>query len=338
MDPFAVPGSLGWQVAGQTFVCLVVGAWVAGRLERTPARAHAVAVLAFGAALVTPVVGGVVNALGGGVFVAPQPATVYRLPGDDRPSPAFGIPGGWVQAVWAAGSAGLVAGLGVSYLRGRGLVARSEPVDDPRLLAALDAARTALGMCARPRLRSSPAVPWPMIWMWGGEPTVIVPEDTAAVGAIDWESVFVHELAHSRRRDHLTGLFVDVIAAGLFWNPAVWWVRAGACRASEFACDDWVARVGKSRVEFAGALLALRRAAGARAAAVSALAVLGRRDTLKGRVARLLQGSAPPPQCGRLWVAAAVALAGAVSLGLAIAQASPQRADALAAPIRLATD
>ncbi|VTS02816.1 Peptidase M56 BlaR1 OS=Emticicia oligotrophica (strain DSM 17448 / GPTSA100-15) GN=Emtol_2757 PE=4 SV=1: Peptidase_M56 [Gemmata massiliana] len=334
MEALAWLGSWGGQVAGQTLVCLVLGGWLSVRLERTPARAHTVVVLALGTALVTPFASAVVGALGYGAFVAPSAATVYRLPDDDRHTFLSGEWRVWLWACWAAGSAALLGHLGVSYTRGRYLVARSECVTDPQLLGALAAAQQSLGLRACPQLRASSEVPCPVIWIWGREPVVIIPDNVGVPGGLDWEAVFVHELAHLRRRDHLTRLFADVVAACLFWNPAVWWVRGQMNRVSEFACDDWVIRSGKSPVDFAHALLCVRQVA-LGAPAPPALALISRRNTLKDRVLRLLRVSEPPPQCGSRWTAVATLVAVGVVLALAVAQASPRptNTDALAAPI-----
>ena len=325
MDALGWAGAWGVQLAGQTFVCLALGLWAAARCDRTPARSHAVVLLAMAAAVLSPVATRTVRGLNGGLFVGPAPPTVYRVADDPRAA-ASGhhrdTTGELLAAAWAVGAAVLLVGLGVGYVRGRRLVARAEPVRDAALLANLAAARAALGLRAEPELRSSPEVPTPMAWGWGRSPVVLIPDEAAGrADGVDWVSVFVHELAHIGRRDHLTTLFADVAAALLFWNPAVWLARRQLARASEFACDDRVVIAGKSPVDFAVTLLALRREALVPRAAAPTL--IGSRAGLKARVRRLLQVVDPPARLGSVRAAAAVGVAALIVVGLAVAQTRP---------------
>lgn len=330
---------LGWTeswfvpLAGQTFICLVLGLFVASRLSRSPARAHAMVVLALGAALCVPFVSWFVKESNGGVFLASPEATAFTLPEETTPggSPAWSVP----VVLWGLVSFALMLGIAISYLRGRRLVARAEPVSEPRLLAALDAARATVGLRTLPELRSHAEVPSPMVWAWNSNPVALIPDEaTCRVDGIDWESIFIHELAHVRRRDHLTGLFADIVAALLFWNPPVWWARRRLSRECEFACDDLVAVSGKSTLEFAGALLALRREA--LLPRIPATSLTGSRSWLKARVARLLQVSdRPPASFGLAWISGAVGVTCTVVIALALAQTrqGPRPEHSFAAPL-----
>lgn len=320
MDLFTWP----WQVAGQTLVCSALGVWASYRLERSPARAHAALLLGLAAAVLTPLASFVVTALGGGLLEGPPPAMVYRLANAEsnpRASPALrGVTAG-VLAAWAAVAAGHLAGVAVAFSRGGRLVACSAEVQEPRLLAALAAARTTVGPRREVRLRSSAEVAGPMVWVWGATPVVLIPDEAASRSeGIDWEAVFVHELTHVARRDHLAGLFATAVAACLFWNPVVWWARRRLERASEYACDDRVA-AEKSPVDYALSLLALRREA--LIGEIPAPALTGRRNNLKARIRRLLEGGSRGGQVGPWWVGAAMGFTALVVLALAVAQASP---------------
>jgi len=71
MDALGWAGAWGVQLAGQTFVCLALGLWAAARCDRTPARSHAVVLLAMAAAVLSPVATRTVRGLNGGLFVGP---------------------------------------------------------------------------------------------------------------------------------------------------------------------------------------------------------------------------------------------------------------------------
>jgi beta-lactamase regulating signal transducer with metallopeptidase domain len=328
------------QLAGQTFICLALGLWVAARLERRPARAYTVVLLSILAALSAPIASRFVSAVNGGVFVGTASATEFSLP--DEPSrtaatSAKMLIGDLPFALWGVGTLPLLLGIAVSYIRGRRLVARAEPVSDPRLLDALAAAQNAIGLRAMPELRSHPEVPSPMVWAWSRTPVALIPDEaTAQIDGVDWESIFIHELAHIARRDHVTGLFADVAAAVLFWNPAIWWARRQLARQSEFACDDRVAVVGRSPVEFASALLALRREA--LIPQIPATNLCGSRGWLKARVSRLVQITEQPSNSlGVGWSGSALLVAVTIVIALAFAQSrqGPKPETSFAPPLTL---
>jgi beta-lactamase regulating signal transducer with metallopeptidase domain len=336
--------SLSWtemwfvQLVGQTSICLALGLWAGARLERSPDRAYVAVLLSMLAALVAPIATKYVKETNRGAFLGTAQATVYSITDDQAPiAPGAGrsAVGDVLIAIWASGTFTLLMGIAVSYLRGRRLLARAVPVTESRLLDALAAARVAVGLGAKPDLRSHPEVSSPMVWAWSRVPVALIPDDAGAqMDEVDWESIFIHELAHVARRDHLTGLFADVTAAVLFWNPAVWWCRRRLARQSEFACDDQVAMAGKSAVEFAGSLLALRREA--LLPRIPATSLTGGRSWLKARVQRLLRiKEAPTAHLGIGWICVATVLTLLVVMALALAQtrSGPRPENSFAAPI-----
>ncbi len=54
------------------------------------------------------------------------------------------------------------------------------------------------------------------------------------------EQVLRHELAHVNRRDDWGNLWQQIIEAGLFFHPAVWWISRRLSLEREIACDDLV--------------------------------------------------------------------------------------------------
>ncbi len=69
-------------------------------------------------------------------------------------------------------------------------------------------------------------------------------------------AVLVHELAHIRRRDHLTRWF-EIFVRGIFWwHPLAWWASRQLRQAEEECCDAWVVwALPNSRRSYGEALL-----------------------------------------------------------------------------------
>jgi beta-lactamase regulating signal transducer with metallopeptidase domain len=87
------------------------------------------------------------------------------------------------------------------------------------------------------------------------KPVIILPQE-----AVDWSTkrlkvVFLHELAHIRRRDHLTWPLANLAVSWLWFNPLVWVALARMKREREKASDDWVLACGKSNITYARHLL-----------------------------------------------------------------------------------
>ncbi len=193
-----------------------------------------------------------------------SPPTVYHLADEPTPVPddprwqlGHVLVAGWVARsarCWWVDLASATPTVGAS-MRG------AEPIHDERFLSALAAARSALGLQCEPSLRGSVEVPAPGRLGLGAKARGADPAEALDRGdGINWTAVFIHELAHLRRKDHWTSLFADEVAAVLFWNVRSMWVaRRQLAWTSEFACDDSVVVAGRSPVELAHALLALRR-------------------------------------------------------------------------------
>jgi beta-lactamase regulating signal transducer with metallopeptidase domain len=321
--------TLGWtdswfvQLASQMFICLALGLWFAVRFGKNPARAHAVLVLGIAAALVAPGASWLVRQANGGLFLTAPEATAFTLALDksNLRNRADGVPiSSMPVGLWALGALALITGIALSFLRGRRLVAAAESVSDLRLLAALKAARTAVQLRAEPELRSHAVVASPMVWAFRSRPVVLIPDDAmAGMDGVDWEAIFIHELAHVQRLDHIAVLFTDLACALMFWNPVIWWARRRLARESEFACDDCVVVSGKSPADFAEALLALRR--DALVPSIPATRLTGSRSWLKARVQRLLEvNDRSCSTVGTAWLTDALGVTVALVFALALAQ------------------
>jgi len=318
-------------------------------LRGRPSRAHLALWLAMLGAVLAPVSKEAVRRCGGGLWAAktravvPGPVagttpafpaamekTVARPPipsGSTAdlqtlPSGAIsdhrgGIPWrGLGLASWGVASLFLLGRLISSFAEGRRL-ARSAAIEAAGgWCDAVDEAARGLGLRAGPRVGRSFGVRGPMIWCWGRRPLLLLPSEDEGPD-VDRVAVCRHELAHWRRRDHLTAMLAEGLVVAWPWHPLAWAARSRLARLAEFACDDWALAAGTPASAYAATLLKL---APQRLATMPGAVSPG--PGLRGRLARILTGRPGPPRAGSLWTAVACVVAlGTISL---VAGAQPR--------------
>ncbi len=137
-------------------------------------------------------------------------------------------------ACWLAATAVLLGRLFLRFALGFHLLRAADPVETTQVNAAIEKAKSRLGIDAPIRIRRSHKVRSPVIWCWVRDPVLLVHQDAEnSREAADWVGVFCHELAHWRRRDHLTGLFAELLVAMLPWHPLLWWAKGRLLKLSE---------------------------------------------------------------------------------------------------------
>ena len=141
------------------------------------------------------------------------------------------------------------------------------------------------------------------------------------------EAILAHELAHVLRRDYLVNLLQTVAEALFFYHPAVWFVANCVRTERENCCDDTAtALCGGNPLRLAHALTSLAewsQSAVVPGAPQLALAAMGRRGALLGRVRRLVQQRPAAPTLGEGLMAGALVLSGLGLLGGSVALARP---------------
>ncbi len=218
---------------------------------------------------------------------------------------------------WGVGTAILLARLILRFVLGLHLLWVGHPLESERLRRALDGARSRLGVVPPVGIRCSERVHSPVIWCWSREPILLM--QTAASNGpegTDWAGVFCHELAHWRRRDHLSGLFAELLVAVLPWHPLLWWTRGQLLKLSEQACDDWVLATGQNGVDYAEILLGLA----AQRQMAFLPTVIGKEKTMHTRIRRIIQDKGSDPRLGTGWALAVGAVALCTTVGVAVAQ------------------
>lgn len=339
--------------------CLALGLALSYLLGRRAARAHQMLLVATLASVLMPGLYLLVKHFELGVLTAPTPVgqTVATLDEpadlavvadatsagpiltagpDDGPAIEPSTPGtapaireatarnipwtGICLICWAVASTGSLGHLVLRFALGRRLLRRSEAPASERLRRAVEEAKTRLGVAEAVRVRSSEKVRSPIIWCWARRPVLLVQKcPTRCEGVTDWVGVFCHELAHWKRRDHLSGLFAELLTAALPWHPLAWWVKKRLMVLSEQACDDWVVAGGQIGVEYAESLLNL--------SPESQLAfvptVVGKEKAMKERIHRIVKDRCGNPRIGTQWMLAVSALALLAAVSVAFAQRRP---------------
>jgi beta-lactamase regulating signal transducer with metallopeptidase domain/thiol-disulfide isomerase/thioredoxin len=224
-----------------------------------------------------------------------------------------------LMPLWLVVGAVLLVRLIVRWLLGYRLARHSRTVAEGHILNALDAAKARLHLQADVVVRSSSDVRSPVIWCWSRQPILLVPCETPSGDVVDWSSVMCHELAHWKRRDHLSSLAVELLLCLLPWQALLWLTRHRLTVLSEEACDDWVIASGLVTTSYARTLLGLVPQGGA----ALTPAVVTSSQGLAGRVRRIVEQKCASPVGGSRWTFAAVALAALLAVGIAFAQTRP---------------
>ncbi len=343
-----------WMCVWQSTIFLVAGLLGSFLLRRHAPQAHQVVLLSMIAAVIAPGASALVKRYELGVFAAKAPAiesqgerwvsvdnheatgTVTAEDVERKPaafdevtsspasvSRAAKFP--WRFAVlcgWIAASLILTVRLLASFILGVRLLGRARPLDCEIIERAVHLAKARLGISKDIQVCSSPRIWSPVIWCWKRRPVLLVPS-AAGQGdnRIDWTAVLCHELAHWRRRDHISGLLAELVLCILPWQPLLWLAKSRLINLSEHACDDWVLATGQSGTDYAESLLDL--VPGRQMAFVPG--VVRSKKTLAGRVRRVLQGGCASPHSGLRWSLAVTLVAGCIAVGMAFGQTRPSR-------------
>ena len=345
-----------WTCLWQSTACVAAGLIGSFILRHRPARAHQVLLLAMIAAVAMPAMSVLVRHLDLGLLSA-EPAVVrpereIALPETTYASAEIGagdfidyealsvepaesgaaapvvaettqIPWALLLASgWIAASLILAARLAVTFVRGIRLLRSATPLDSASIQKAVRIAKAKLRVTKDILVRSSESISSPVIWCWAKKPVFLVPSDDMQTGdKIDWVSVLCHELAHYRRRDHLSGLLAELAVCILPWNALLWWAKGRLVRLSEQACDDWVVATGQAGPDYAKLLLDLLP----QSQMAFIPTVVGSKKELQARVSRLVHGRCGNPRAGSRWAVLVTVLAACLALGTALAQ--ERRAD-----------
>ena len=316
-------GSLIVDALWQPTLCLLVAVVVAALLVRQPARAHHAVWLLLLAAVVTPLVSMAFRTLGWGLIAPPSNTGLGSMTAESIPALSMNYLASaftWERlfaAVWIVLSIVVIVRLVQSIRSSRKLLRESGELDDPRIETLANQAARKLGLRCTPTVRVSDAIACPVVWCWSKEPVILLPQgmadepDTKALAGI-----LCHELAHWKRRDHLSVFVSEIMVCAMPWHPMVWWTKRHMAQLSEQACDQWVLATGQSPTVFAESLLDLAPQRSNRLA----LAAVTNKHGLVRRIHHILNGSPScRPQTSCAWLALFIGVAMLLSTTAALA-------------------
>ncbi|HEX3716752.1 MAG TPA: M56 family metallopeptidase [Verrucomicrobiae bacterium] len=144
----------------------------------------------------------------------------------------------WASLIWAGGCFGLMMLAGWRYQQWNHLIAQGQPISDPHLPALLEGARADMG------------VRWP-VWLLGLErlssPAIfglwrvrlLLPQSVInGLSQEELRMVFLHEMAHVRRRDVWLNFLLIAVQFLHWFNPLVWLANHRIRADRELVCDD----------------------------------------------------------------------------------------------------
>ena len=143
----------------------------------------------------------------------------------------------WVLAAWLIG-VGLLAGrVAISSVRFWRRCQRLQPLLEPAAVEVLEKCCERLGVWSRPVLVESVEVKSPGLYgLW--RPRLLFPKGfTAQFSSADLQFVFLHELAHLKRRDLWLNWVMAVLQVIHWFNPLVWMGFSRWRADREMACD-----------------------------------------------------------------------------------------------------
>jgi TonB family protein len=159
-------------------------------------------------------------------------------------------------------------------------------LSDPHWQKLLRELADELAMRRTPRLLMMPDAVMPLAFGLF-RPTILLP-----AGCLHWTEmrkriVLVHELTHIRRRDGISQLFANVVAALWWFQPLAWLARKRLRQESEHACDAQVLAIGVRASDYATQLVDIARTS--RLTLLSRAAIcMARKDELEPRLVRIL--------------------------------------------------
>jgi len=203
--------------------------------------------------------------------------------------------------VWLGGAVGMLSVIVVASVRLTRRFAQATRVTDSLVLAHLRECCQQMGVAARLAVAESPAVASPVLHGFM-RPRLLLPAGfTAAFPVKDMRYVFLHELAHVKRRDILLGWTMALLQMIHWFNPLVWVGFARWRIDRELACDALALEVaGADRnLEYGRTILRLLEGLSSRLRAPGLVGILEDKRQLKQRLG-MIADFRPRPRWGLL--------------------------------------
>ena len=150
---------------------------------------------------------------------------------------AFSISGHWIAWLWAAGALCLAGGAAVNHFRIHRRIMQRRPLIDVPTLNLLEDCKALMGITTPVTLIEMESIGSPTLFGFV-RPRLLLPAGLVSSFTRDeLRHVFLHELAHIKRRDVLAAWFALVLQAIHWFNPFVWLAFHRLRADRELACD-----------------------------------------------------------------------------------------------------
>ena len=247
--------------------------------------------------------------------LAPEPAPIPRGPVIASPSSALRRPAriSWpllLLGFWAVGAGTLAAHVVITSVRLARRFRGLREVSDPEVLEVLEECRTRMQLRTRLRLVEGTDVCSPALH---GvlRPRLLLPAGfTRSFSLTELHFVFLHELAHVKRRDVLMNWLVAVLQVVHWFNPFVWFGFARWRVDRELACDALALKTageGRNR-DYGRTILRLLEGFAHPVAAPGLVGILEDKRQLQQRIG-MIAAFVPRKRCSLLATALFIALA-----------------------------
>ena len=212
--------------------------------------------------------------------------------------------------------------VGISFGRLARRFGRLEQAEDASLLGLLSECRRRLGVRGEVRMVESAGVSTPVLFgCWS--PKLVLPAGIGARFSMgELRFIFLHELAHVKRRDLAMNWLMTLLQVVHWFNPLIWWGFA-RCRADrELACDALAldAADPEQNREYGRTILHLLENMSAKVSAPGLIGILEDQRQLRRRL-RMIASYRPARRWG-FW--SMLLLAGLAVVCLTDAQSSKQ--------------
>ena len=226
------------------------------------------------------------------------------------------------QAILSLWGIGALAGLlyllhGLLFLRW--FRVGLEPLTEPKFNRLLRRSAETLQLRRRLTLFCSPIVDSP-ITIGFRQPTIIIPAKLVNhLSDDEMQSILLHELAHVRQGDPLTGLLGRIIAAFCWWNPLLHRLLQVHSQSCEEVADNYVLTVLSPQV-YSSSLLKLAEKTCLISNCPAAIGMAGRRGNLSLRIKNILTQRRFPMTTSRKMQMIVAIVAVTLAIGTAYSQ------------------
>jgi beta-lactamase regulating signal transducer with metallopeptidase domain/tetratricopeptide (TPR) repeat protein len=242
---------------------------------------------------------------------------------------------GWLLLAIGLVALGLLLRIGIGILGIAWVTRRGTEIEDEALLTELDRACDQLGVTAPVSAVFSEQVSVPLVWGFR-RPVLVLPAAASEWTLDALRVVFLHELAHLRRRDMLTLLAMRCAAALYWFHPVVWSLDHSARRDCERACDDLVIRAGTRPSEYADHLLTIARLLPHRDPFGAVTLAMSRHSQLEGRLLSILHPNVRRSDTSRVTLAIVAVAALLIVIPIAALRLTAQETEVVKMPRAIA--